>query len=124
MSDGSDIEMVSAVDHWSSSRSPPLRMSTLPAAAKEVRIVPSPILNLDEYEFVEGSDEVYKVLEESESADGMVEYEVMFGDTHVATVSKLHAKEERAQIDDYLVVRFAGYCLTHPLHFYQLLPPF
>lgn len=51
-----------------------------------LRVVPSPISDADEYEYVEDSYEVYKVLKEHEDVDSL-EYTVMFMDTHTERVS-------------------------------------
>lgn len=93
MSDMSDDDdFVSAADALSLPRSPPRRTPTTPEAPRTARIqiVPSPVSNLDEYEYVEGSDKVYKILKEHENVDGL-EYEVMFWDTHTETVCELFA---------------------------------
>lgn len=85
MSDDSDIDLVPAAGS-----SPPAAATTPPPASKEptVQVIPSPIPNVHEYEYVEGSDKVYKVLKEYERGDAL-EYLVMFGDTHTGLVSEL-----------------------------------
>lgn len=84
MSDDSDIDLVPAAG------SSPPTAATTPPAPKEpiVQVIPSPIPNVDEYEHVEGSDKVYKVLKEYERGDAL-EYLVMFGDTHTGLVREL-----------------------------------
>lgn len=73
-------------------RTPPARSrtSTSPPTPRVpiVQVIPSPIRNSEDYEYVEDSEKVYKVLREDEH-DGILEYTVMFWDTHTETVSEM-----------------------------------
>lgn len=85
MDDESDIEII---DPRSSTHS---RMTTsrnqhVPWDIHRVSVVPSPLLNKDEYEWDERLERVEKVLREVEDVDE-VQYVVRFGDAHTETVS-------------------------------------
>ncbi|KAK8218475.1 PHD/FYVE-zinc-finger like domain-containing protein [Phyllosticta capitalensis] len=84
MDDESDIEII---DPRSSTHS---RMTTsrnqhVPWDIHRVSVVPSPLLNKDEYEWDERLERVEKVLREVEDVDE-VQYVVRFGDAHTETV--------------------------------------
>ncbi|KAL0260239.1 hypothetical protein SLS55_003924 [Diplodia seriata] len=50
-----------------------------------MQIIPSPIANAHEYEYLEDWEKIYKVLREHEDVDSL-EYTVMFGDTHTQKI--------------------------------------